>query len=139
MTRLERSVATLRVFGDDLLPSEVTGLLGAEPTDSSTKGQVFASASASGTRIARSGSWRLCAIDREPEGVDEQVAELLAQLTQDLSVWRELSRRYALDLFCGWFLGSGNEGLEIRPQTLAALSERGIKLSVDIYAPDADA
>ena len=139
MGSLERSVTTLRIFGDTLVPSEISALLGAEPTHSSTKGQLLASASVSGTRVAKSGSWRLRATDTKPENVDQQVSELLAQLTKDLSVWLALSRRYKVDLFCGWFMGSRNEGVELTPRTLTALGERGISLSLDIYAPDRDA
>jgi hypothetical protein len=34
-------------------------------------------------------------------------------------------------------MGSGNEGVEISPETMVALGQRGIQLSIDIYGPDA--
>jgi hypothetical protein len=136
MAQLNRAVATLRVMGDDLIPNEVSVLLGAQPTAAQVKGQEIPTKSASGFRIARSGLWRLRTVDTSPEDVDGQVNELLSKLTSDLAVWRDLSRRFRIDLFCGWFMSSSNEGLNISPQTLQALGERGIELALDIYGPD---
>lgn len=134
MGALERSVATLRVSGDDLRPEEITALLGASPTHAQIKGETLVSASGR-ERIARFGMWRLRAKDTEPEDLNAQVEELLAQLTPDLAVWRELSERYRIDLFCGLFMANGNDGVSIAPRILLALGERGIELELDIYSP----
>ena len=137
MAHLHRSVAALRISGDDLLPEEVSKLLGATPTLARTKGEEIVYASGR-TRIAKIGQWHIEATDAEPENLDAQVKEILSQLTGDLAVWSVLSKRFDIDLFCGWFMQSGNEGLTISPATLLALGERGIELSVDIYAPTCD-
>lgn len=81
--------------------------------------------------------WRLSATDCEPENLNEQVSELLGRVTSDPLVWKELTTRFRVDLFCGWFMGSGNEGVEISPSTMLALAQRGIQLSLDIYGPKA--
>lgn len=39
MPTLQLSVAALRVFGDDVIPSEISLLLGAEPSKASIKGE----------------------------------------------------------------------------------------------------
>ena len=39
----------------------------------------------------------------------------------------------------GWFMKESNEGVDIKPSTLAALGSRGIALALDIYAPESDA
>jgi hypothetical protein len=139
MAHLERSVATLRLSGDDLVPRDVSALLGCNPTYEQLKGQEFPSKGASGIRIARFGQWRLSATDTEPENLDGQVSELLDKLTQDFEVWHRLAQRFEVNLFCGWFMGESNEGVEISVSTLRALAERQIRLSLDIYAPDGDA
>ncbi len=64
------------------------------------------------------------------------MAELLGGLNPDLSVWQALSSRFRIDLFCGWFMGGWNEGVEIAPATLQALGDRGIRLGIDLYGPD---
>lgn len=134
MAHLSKSMATLRVSGKDLQPGEITAWLGAAPTDSHAKGEQRESSPGRG-RTPSSGLWSLSARATEPENLDAQVAELLAQLTPDLAVWRKLSEHYRIDLFCGWFMGGGNEGVSISPKTLLALGERGIELGVDIYGP----
>ena len=139
MPQLQRSVATLRVSGDDLAPDEISTLLGSQPSHAQRKDQEFLSKSPSGVRVAKFGLWRLEAADTEPEDLNAQVSELLGRLTQNLEVWRELSRRFEVDLFCGWFMGGGNEGVAISPQTLLSLGERNVELSLDIFGPDTDA
>lgn len=136
MAQISRSVATLRIAGDDLDPQEITALLGRAPTRAYRKGDPVAAGS--GTRIAPFGHRQLCAKDAEPENLERQVAELLSGLNQDVHVWRLIARRYSVDLFCGLFMQESNEGVGISPGTLHSLAQLGIKLDLDIYAADAD-
>lgn len=135
MAHLYKAVATLRIAGDDLIPSEVSKLLGAEPTLAREKGKEWLTPRGK-SRIAAFGQWHLNASDTEPENIDAQVAELLGKLTSDLGVWSKLSTHFEIDLFCGWFMQESNEGVAISPQTLKALGERGIMLGIDLYGPD---
>jgi Domain of unknown function (DUF4279) len=139
MAHLQRAVATLRIMGDDLIPDEVSALLGVQPTMSQTKGQEIPTSSPPGFRLARTGIWRLAGTETEPENLDGQVRELLDRLNTDISVWHSLAKRFKIDLFCGWFMGGSNEGVVISPATLLALGERGIELGLDIYGPETDA
>jgi len=75
------------------------------------------------------------ATESSPENLDGQIAELLGKLTHDLSVWEQIGKRFEVDLFCGLFMSNGNQGLSLSPMSLEALSRRGMKLSLDIYAP----
>lgn len=136
MGPLARSKATLRIFGDELVPEEISRLLGAEPTSAHAKGPVLSKTS--GRVVMRhSASWRLEAIETAPECLDDQVSDLLGQLTQDLSVWSDIASRFRVDLFCGWLMSSSNEGVEVSPETMLALGRRHIQLSIDIYEQDA--
>lgn len=132
MGHLHHSEATLRVFGDDLNPDEVSALLGAEPTYKCRKGDARTLTSGR-VIVERRGSWRLSASRREPENLDGQVLDVLGQLTQNLEVWRKLSNSYDVDLFCGVFMESSNDGLPLSPVALLALGERGIRLELDIF------
>ena len=101
MGHLDHSVATLRLFGDDLLPEDISQMLGARPTAAHRKGErVFGKVTGS-VRIAETGSWRLSAERREPENLESQIFEILGRLSSDVAVWREIGSRYKLDLFCG--------------------------------------
>jgi hypothetical protein len=133
MGQLDHSLATLRIFGDDLDPEEISSLLGAQPTESWKKGDELRGKVTGSVRIAKTGMWRIKAMRREPENLVEQIHELLGQLSTDLAVWRTLSERYKLDLFCGIFMRSGNDGLELSAESLSALGERQVFLNLDIY------
>jgi Domain of unknown function (DUF4279) len=133
---MHRSVATLRIQGDDLIPAEVSELLRCAPTTSHKKGDLIIGKRTGTERVARTGMWSLHSVDREPENLDGQIEEILAKLSGDIDAWRVLARRYRLDLFCGLFMEGGNEGLTISPASLIALGQRGIKLALDVYGPD---
>ena len=135
MAAFDHSLVTLRFFGDDLLPEEVSSLLGANPTASYHKGQQLKGSQSSAVRIARTGSWRLSAARREPEALEAQIFEILDQLTGDPAVWQS-SAPFRPDLFCGLFIGSSNDGVSLSPRALLALGQRGIELGLDIYDAD---
>ena len=86
----------------------------------------------------KAGGWLLEAVVQEPADLDAQVADLFIRVNQDLAVWSSLSKRYDVDLFCGFFMEETDEGLEVSAQTMQMLSERGIKLGFCIYAPTED-
>lgn len=138
MAQLQESAVTLRIAGDDLIPDEITELLGTSPTHAQTKGDKIVGKKTGHVRIAKSGMWSLCASDREPEDMDGQIQEILNQMTGDLTVWLSITKRYRADLFCGLFMRESNEGLTISSQSLAALGARGIEMGLDIYAGDDD-
>ena len=129
-------MAALRIVGDDLVPAEVSALLGCEPTKSHARGDVLGPRW--GTRTASFGLWTLRTAETEPADIDAQVAEILSRLTGDKSVWAEIRSRYGLSLFCGWFMEDRNEGVFIEPATRAALGARGIALDVDLNRGDSD-
>ncbi|WP_158913398.1 DUF4279 domain-containing protein [Caulobacter sp. S45] len=132
MAAISRTVDALRLFGDDLIPAEISSLLGSEPTAYSTKGGVR-SPSPGKDVVAKTGSWRLRVEDRSPGDLDGQIRELLSQLTSDLFVWQDLSRRYRCDIFCGLFMEKGNEGDELQPDTMVMIGTRELCLGFDIY------
>jgi hypothetical protein len=133
MSAINRTAASLRVFGDDLDPDEVTRLLGKQPDKAERRGDIRSSGQA-----ARRGRWSVSAERRTPGDLDGQIAELLAGTTDDLAVWQRLASTSDVDVFCGLFLEQENEGILLSPQALQLLGERGIRLSLDIYAPGDD-
>ena len=134
---LNYSLACLRIFGEALIPDEITQLLGAAPTTSRMKGDVKYRSKEGRETIAKEGAWLLSADERTPADVDRQAAEILEKLTDDPDKWKSLVQRFDVDFYCGWFMKDSNEDIEIAPQTLAALGARGIKLAVSMYAPTA--
>jgi hypothetical protein len=136
MAQVQRSVATLRISGNDLDPDQITRLLACAPTAVQRKGENIVGPNGQVGPIARRGMWRLRAVAREPEDLDGQIAELLSKTTADLESWKSIATKYKVGLFCGIFLRGSNEGLAITPQSLTALGLRQIALALDIYEGD---
>jgi hypothetical protein len=118
MAQLGSSSAALRVIGDDLVPDEITKLLGCPSTKSQVKGEIVRGSSTGRERTIKTGMWRLVAADCTPENLDGQVKELLSKLTSDLGVWASIRERFEIDLFCGLFMENTNEGSVISAETL---------------------
>ena len=135
MSAVKTSTVTLRIYGDDLVPQEITKMLGVSPSRAKIKGEKTVGRKTGKTYIAKSGMWQLGAPDREPEDIDGQIREMFSQVSADVSVWRGITKKYRVNLFCGLFMSETNDGLSISPQSLALLAERGIELWFDIYAP----
>jgi hypothetical protein len=62
--------------------------------------------------------------------LDGQIKWLVAQMTDDLEVWKTLTSSHDIDMFCGAFMQSGNDGLLISAETMLALGSRGTKLDL---------
>ena len=105
MAQLQKTVATLRIFGDDLIPEEITRILRIVPTYSQIKGQELVGRKTGNVRIAKTGTWQIGVSDQEPGNLDAQVREIFGQLTDDLDLWQGIVARYKVDLFFGFFYG----------------------------------
>jgi hypothetical protein len=130
-----RIKVSVRVIGDDLDPAEVTRLFGVEPTFAARRGE--ARERHGRPIVQRTGVWfhALTVDPTEEWELADAVDTLLARLPADPAIWRALGSRYQLDVFCGLFLRSENQGADLPPATLAALAERGLTLGLDIYGP----
>lgn len=131
---VDQAKITLRIFGAQLDPDEITRLLGCAASESARTGETTRHGGVSST--VREGFWRL-SNGKSDVGVDDQIAILLAKLTNDLTVWRGLAARFEIDLFCGLFLNASNRGFDLRPELMRQLVDRGITIGFDIYGPDA--
>jgi hypothetical protein len=130
-----RLSVTLRVAGDVLDPAEISRVLGVDPDFSARKGEERRSRS--GTVTQPIGIWtrRARLGSAEDWDLDGAIRGLLADLPNDIAVWRDLGTRYQLDVFCGLFMERGNQGAGVSPATLLALGERGLILDLDVYGP----
>lgn len=133
MAQISKSVATLRIIGDDLIPTEISEVLNCEATYEQIKGDIIAGNETRRQQVVEVGMWRLQASDYAPENLNAQISEVLEKLSTDLNVWQKLSEKYYIDFFCGLFMERSNEAMDISPSLLKALGERGIQLSLDIY------
>ncbi|OED43560.1 hypothetical protein AB833_03445 [Chromatiales bacterium (ex Bugula neritina AB1)] len=136
MAIVSKTVACLRVIGDDVITADITGKIGCEPTRQMIKGEPFIWSENGKPRIAKTGMWRLESPERIPGDLNSQVSELLCLLTKDLSIWESLSRECRMDISCGVFMEVSMEGIGLTADTLLALGQRGVEIDFDIYGPD---
>lgn len=108
-------------------------MLGSKPTLSRRKGEAITGQDG---RIAETGSWLLSSERQSKSPLELQVAALFGRLTSDLSVWKQLTARYYADLFCGLWSEAFNRGLELSPEILRMVSDRGLRLGLDVYFVD---
>jgi|JI9StandDraft_2_1071091.scaffolds.fasta_scaffold178102_2 hypothetical protein len=135
MPSLNHVTVSLRIFGDEVDPGEITKLLGREPEIGRTKGQVIVTSSGR-ERVERKGRWVVRNIRRDPGDLNAQIVEILESTTSDVDVWRSIAARHHVDIFCGLFLSADNEGVALAPETMKLVGERGIKVWLDVYAPE---
>ncbi len=126
----DESSISLRFFGDDLIPDELTQLLGVEPSVSYRKGDVFRGKRYD--RIYDVGSWRLHT-ERSDIDLQDQINKLLDKLPADLEIWHSLTKRFQADLFCGLWMKRWNRCLSFEVATLQQMTERGLSIGLDVY------
>lgn len=136
---LQRASVTLLINDDDLVPEELTALLGREPDTGVRKGESFVPHHG-GVRTARTGMWHLSTGYREPPNIDQQITELLRSLPDSLAIWGDLTTRFdCCYITVGVYFAddSWTGGIFLEPQTLLMLGERGLAIDFDMYAPGA--
>lgn len=132
---IDRVTVSLRLFGEDLDPDEISRLLGCEPSVGYVKGEeTILSNMSNRKRIARTGSWQLKSdTDRNVE-LEEQIDRLLSRVTAEPLIWASLIERYDVDLFCGLFLEDENREFALSAAVLQEVAERKLSIRFDVYA-----
>lgn len=133
MAEVHRTAASLRFYGDDIDPEEISRILGVWPTKSAKKGGIWITPKGQ-QMIARTGFWNLSISEESPGDLDKQVTALFSVLSDDLDAFRALAVRFRGNIFVGLFLSGFNEGLSLSPTTVSAIGIRGLVLDLDIYS-----
>ena len=126
---------TLRISSENLVPEQVTKLLGCEPDEAQQKGKPILRPDGTVMRIAKSGAWRLTLKPNVTDEWDcaEAMMPVLERLPKAMRVWRQLTKEHAVDFFVGLSMASHNKGFELPPAVMKYLGERGISAGFDIY------
>jgi Domain of unknown function (DUF4279) len=125
--------ASLRLYGDQLVPEEISRLLGTDPSDSAPKGLQTASPSGK-SRIASTGRWILQSCDDVASAnLEDHIAWLLDRLDKAGIEPDRLPGVGRADVFCYWSSASGHGGPELSPDVLARLARYRLPLGLDIY------
>jgi len=123
---------TLRIFGGDGFdPNYLTKVLGCRPTMAELKGQRIVTPS--GTRIAQENRWSLTIESDRREDIEQGITALLNRLPANLELWRDLTHRYYIDIYCGLFLKTSKRGFGLSPQVSRMLADRNLGIGFDLY------
>lgn len=129
---IDESSVKLRFWGDELVPDEISKLLGIQPSKAWKKGHVFRGKQYD---IVRStGLWLQSGRRCGEIELEDKISQLLEQLPQDLAVWQEvMSQCEGGELFCGLWLERWNGSVAFSPALMQQIADRGLMLDLDIY------
>lgn len=128
-----QAFASLRLFGDLLVPEEISRLLSLVPTSFAAKGSRTVAASGK-SRVAPTGRWIL-----ESRGhvtstdLEQHIAWLLDRLDEAGIAPTKLPAVSRADVFCFWVSATGTGGPEFSPELLGRLAKCHLALGLDIY------
>ena len=129
---LQDSRATLCLYSPKLNVAKVTASLRCAPTNALAKGQLRHPPHGCGPSPV--GRWFLEA--PRPLGFVEKLQYLLDATPKTVTTWRRLVKNHDVQLRCGIFLHSWNEGFELPAHMVAEIGARGWKLGLDIYSAE---
>ena len=126
---------SLGITAEDLVPDDVSKVMGCEPDESQQKGKPVFRKDGTVMRMARFGAWRLIL---RPEDTDEwDCAEammlVLRRLPSAVRLWQRVTKRYKVDFFVGLSMPCKNKGFELSPEVMKYLGDRGIAAGFDVY------
>lgn len=136
MAGISRVSVSLRVFGEELEPDEVSALLGHQPTRFHRKGDL---STQGGSSVEPTGAWILDSVLSEKAEIEEHVEALLSLISNDSDEWANLTQRFSASILCSVFLDQYNEGFELSPRLTQSMAERGLVIAFDIYSGDVEA
>lgn len=131
---VDRFRITLRIYGEELDPDQISVLLGCAPTEAARKGLPVSSRE--GSRIANRGRWSLTIESKdcdERDNVEDGVKMLLARLPSDADLWASLTSTFRVDVFCGIFMAAANRGFGISAEVSKLLTDRHLNIGFDLY------
>lgn len=131
-------VDTLRVslalYGEDLDPTEVSGILRCEPSSSHRRGEIRIGKKTGHKTVYKQGAWFLSAEGRPPRTADEITNEVLVNVPSDDGVWSTLALRFDIQMRYGLFLEAWNRGFGLSSAVVERIAHIRASLEFDIYA-----
>jgi Domain of unknown function (DUF4279) len=129
-----QAFASLRLYGDDLVPEAISRVFGMPPTDAAERGDKKVSPSGK-TRVAPTGRWIL-----ESEGqvaateLEPHIEWLLDRIEAAGIVPADLPGVTRVDICGFWVSATGHGGPVFSPELLGRLARNRLTLSLDIYS-----
>ena len=106
---------TLRIYGDEGEWSDVTRILGSDPTHTSNEG---------GWRYRPREKWN---------DVNQAILTIIDELNGNERSWEVLSKKFNVEFFIGVFAETVNFGIHLNEHVLCEIAKRKIEVDFDIY------
>jgi hypothetical protein len=129
------SRASLRILGEDLQPGEIEVLLDLKATRTHSRAE---SRTREDTAIWLDSLWLLESPLPQDCDLPEHLDWLLDALEPKLYVLSSLSRKYRVDLFCGFSSSSGQGGFTLDNARLSRIARLGVPMVLDLYPPQSN-
>ena len=130
----ERTLATLRIYGDDLDPQSITRRLGLQPSDSQRRGEIKAGIRGR-QRTVKVGGWFLSSEDHvQSKDLRRHLDWLLDRLLPAKEEILELQEEDAIKMGvnCIWWSESGQGGPTLWPEQMQCLAGLNLECGFDV-------
>jgi Domain of unknown function (DUF4279) len=126
--------ASLRLYGDALVPEDISRVIHLEPTDSASKGMKIVVSSGK-SRSAPTGRWIVQTRGKiSSANLEEHIKWILDRLEQFSISVENLPGVERADIFCYWRSATGQGGPEFSPEVLDRLAKNRLRLGLDFYS-----
>ena len=126
---VDKTSITLAIYGDDLIPEEISQLLGCE-AEYIRCGERRSPRASPYKRSA----WLLNHKGDSPITAEEIIREILSKISADSGIWKELSSRYDVQVRIAIHMENWNKGFDLSAETVQQIADLGAKMVFDIYA-----
>lgn len=136
---VDRLSVTLALHGVDLVPDEISRLLGCSPTHGHRRGEPRKSRSAN-VAPWKTGAWLLRVDCAAPTTASALLEDMLARVSDDDALWSSLSLQYETSVGFGVFLSGWNRSMVLDARSVQRLARMKVTVDFDVYgAVDDDA
>jgi hypothetical protein len=126
---VEKTSITLAIYGDDLIPEEISQLLGYEARHIQ-RGERRSSRASPYKKSA----WLFNQKGEAPITAEEIIREILSKISADSGIWKELSSKYDIQVRIAIHMENWNKGFDLSAETIQQIAGLGAKMIFDIYA-----
>ena len=137
---MEWFCASLHVTDKELVPEEITRLLGEQPTESQTKDIPLLREDGSVRRIPRFGRWsRTLRVEQTDEwDVAEVVRMLFEGLPDSHDIWNQVAEQGEICVSLGLAVSTGSQDFAFDSELIKMLADRSAAVWFDVYRETED-
>jgi hypothetical protein len=127
----DRTIVILHVDSKNLDKQEVSNLLEIAPTRAWNPHEPHPVGKRGNIRVVDWGNWKL--EESNSSSVEAKIETLFDRCSSNLENWQILTSKYDVCLSIVGYLYNWNRELDLSPKILKLISDRNIRLKVDVY------